>query len=69
VIGIVLTAAIFLRTLQRAFLGETPERWTGLPDLDRRELVALLPLLVLVVALGVYPRLALDLISSGSWLR
>jgi len=68
VIGIVLTAAIFLRALQRAFLGETPERWTGLPDLDRRELVALLPLLVLVVALGVYPRLALDLISSGSWL-
>jgi len=68
VIGIVLTAALFLRALQRAFLGDTPERWTALPDLGRRELVALVPLLVLAVVLGVYPRLALDLISSGAWL-
>jgi len=68
VIGIVLTAALFLRALQRAFLGETPDRWAGLADLGRGELVALAPLLVFAVVLGVYPRLALDLISSGAWL-
>lgn len=68
VIGILLTAALFLRALQQAFMGETPERWRRLPDLGRRELVALTPLLVLVVALGIWPRLALDIISAGSWL-
>jgi NADH-quinone oxidoreductase subunit M len=61
-------AGLFLLALQRAFLGATPERWSGLPDLGARELVALAPLVAFVVALGVYPRLALDLISSGAWL-
>ncbi len=68
VIGIVITAGLFLLALQRAFLGETPERWARLPDLGRRELLALVPLMVLVVALGVYPRLALDVIDSAAWL-
>ena len=67
-LGIIVTAGLFLLALQRAFLGETPERWRALPDLRGRELVALGALLVIVVALGVYPRLALDVISAGSWL-
>lgn len=67
-VGILLTAALFLLALQRAFLGETPARWRGLRDLGLHELLALIPLVVLIVALGVYPRLALDIISSGSWL-
>ncbi len=62
------TAALFLRALQRAFMGETPEPLRRLPDLRRREVVAVAPLVALFVALGVYPRLALDIISSASWL-
>jgi NADH-quinone oxidoreductase subunit M len=68
-LGILVTAALFLRALQRAWLGETPERWLRLPDLGRRELAALVPLIALTVALGVYPPLALDLIESSAWLR
>jgi NADH-quinone oxidoreductase subunit M len=68
VIGIVITAALFLLALQRAFMGDTPEPLRRLPDLSRRELVAVGPLVALFVALGVYPRLALDLINSASWL-
>jgi NADH-quinone oxidoreductase subunit M len=68
VLGIVITAALFLLALQRAFMGDTPERFSKLPDLRGRELVAVAPLVMLFVALGVYPRLALDLISSASWL-
>ncbi len=68
VIGIVISAALFLRALQRAFLGETAEPLQGLRDLGGRELAALVPLTVLFVALGVYPRLALDVVSAGSWL-
>jgi len=68
VVGIAVTAGLFLRALQQAFLGQTPERWKGLADLGARELTALVPLIVLTVALGVYPRLALDVIDAGSWL-
>jgi NADH-quinone oxidoreductase subunit M len=68
VVGIVITAALFLMALQKAFMGETPEPLRGLPDLGGREIVAVAPLVALFVALGVYPRLALDLISAGSWL-
>ncbi len=67
-IGLGVTAALFLLALQRAFLGEPGERWAGLRDLGPRELAALAPLIVLTVALGVYPRLALDLIDAGAWL-
>jgi NADH-quinone oxidoreductase subunit M len=68
VLGIVITAALFLLALQRAFMGDTPEPLRRLPDLDRRELIAVVPLVALFVALGVYPRIALDLINSASWL-
>jgi NADH-quinone oxidoreductase subunit M len=67
-IGLILSAALFLLALQRAFLGDTGERWLRLPDIHGREVVALVPLIALTVALGVYPRLALDLIDSGAWL-
>jgi NADH-quinone oxidoreductase subunit M len=68
VVGIAITAALFLRALQQAFLGQTPERWTLLPDLGRRELVVLVPLAVLFVAVGVFPRLVLDFAGAASWL-
>ncbi|MBA2347388.1 MAG: NADH-quinone oxidoreductase subunit M [Solirubrobacterales bacterium] len=68
VTGIVITAGLFLLALQRAFMGETPERLLGLADLTRREWLTLAPLLLLTVALGVYPRLALDAIHAASWL-
>jgi NADH-quinone oxidoreductase subunit M len=68
VIGIVITAALFLLALQRAFMGEVPQALRRLPDLSRREIVAVAPLVALFVAIGVYPRLALDLINSASWL-
>jgi NADH-quinone oxidoreductase subunit M len=68
VLGIVITAALFLLALQRAFMGDTPESLRRLPDLHTRELVAVAPLVALFVALGVYPRLALDLIDSTRWL-
>ena len=67
-LGLVITAALFLLALQRAFMGDTPEPLSRLPDLSRREVAAVAPLVALFVALGVYPKLALDLIDSASWL-
>jgi NADH-quinone oxidoreductase subunit M len=68
VVGIVLTAALFLLALQRAFMGETPEPLSRVPDLHAREILAIAPLVALFVLLGVYPRLALDMIDAASWL-
>ena len=68
VVGVVITAGLFLLALQRVFLGETPERWSRLPDLGAREAIALGLLMVFVIAIGLYPRIALDVVSAPSWL-
>jgi len=53
-----------LWTMQRMFLGPVNEKYVGLPEINAREFLTLVPLAVIVVVLGVYPRLALDLISA-----
>jgi len=68
VLGIVVTAALFLIALQRAFMGEVPDAFARLPDVRQVEAAAVAPLVVLFIALGLYPRLALDIIHSASWL-
>ncbi len=64
-LGIVITAAMFLWTIQRIFLGPTNPRWTALPDMDARELVSLVPLAVAMVLFGIYPRPLLDIINAA----
>ncbi|GJQ19688.1 MAG: oxidoreductase [Bacteroidia bacterium] len=64
-LGIVLTAAYMLWTIQRVFLGKPNERWAGLPDINGREMFTLVPLGVIVLALGVYPSLLLDLLTTS----
>jgi NADH-quinone oxidoreductase subunit M len=68
VLGIVVTAALFLRALQQAFMGEAPERLARLPDLRRGELAAVGPLVALFVVIGLYPRLVLDASHAAAWL-
>jgi NADH-quinone oxidoreductase subunit M len=65
-LGIVLTAAYMLWTLQRVFLGTLPEKWKDLPDINGRELVALVPLAVIVIILGIYPTPMLDLMNTSA---
>ena len=52
--AVVLTAGYILWTLQRVFLGRS-ETWKGLPDMDLREIVVAVPLVVLTIAMGVFP--------------
>ncbi|MGI9118746.1 MAG: complex I subunit 4 family protein [Acidimicrobiales bacterium] len=63
-VGLVVTAALFLRMLQRAFLGPLPQRWESWPDLSRVEVAALVPLVGLTVVLGVAPAWVLDVIDT-----
>ena len=64
-IGILITAALFLHLLQRVFLGELPERWAAWRDLSAVEVASLGALLVLVVAIGVAPAPLLAVIEAG----
>jgi NADH-quinone oxidoreductase subunit M len=64
-LGIVLTAGYMLWTLQRVFLGQPNEKWKNLPDIDARETLTLVPLAVIVIVLGVYPSLMIDLMTTS----
>jgi NADH-quinone oxidoreductase subunit M len=64
-LGIILTAAYMLWTLQRVFLGQPNEKWASLPDINGRELFTLVPLAIVVLVLGIYPSLMLDLMTSS----
>ncbi|MEK9138045.1 MAG: NADH-quinone oxidoreductase subunit M, partial [Bacteroidota bacterium] len=52
-ITIVVTAGYMLWTLQRVFLGQIPEKWKNLTDMDGREMVMLWPLALIVIFLGI----------------
>ncbi len=64
VLGIVVTAGLFLRAIQIVFLGKPPER--KMKDLGARDLLAIAPLLALTVAIGVAPFLLLDVIHRAT---
>ena len=61
VIGIVVTAAFLLWTLQRVFLGPLNEKYRDhFPDVTGREVLVMAPLAFLCILLGVAPFLLLD---------
>jgi len=65
-LGILITAALFLHLLQKLFLGELPERWRDWPRLAPVETTVLGVLMALVVWVGVYPQWLLDVIESAA---
>ena len=65
-LGILITAALFLRLLQQVFFGDLPKAREGFPDVSLREGSILAAILALVILIGIYPRWLLDLIGSSS---
>ncbi|MCV7057102.1 complex I subunit 4 family protein [Mycolicibacterium gilvum] len=64
--GILITAALFLRALQRVFTGPTRGHAVGFTDLRVHETASVSILLVLSVAIGLVPRPLLDLIEPAA---
>jgi NADH-quinone oxidoreductase subunit M len=66
-VGTILTAGYFLWMLQRVNMGTLPERWreAALPDILTVEWVSWLPLLLAILALGIFPRLILG-VTDGA---
>jgi NADH-quinone oxidoreductase subunit M len=65
VTGVILSAAMFIWTIMRIFLGPRNPRWEQLPDLDGREAWSLAPLAALMVIFGIYPGPLLDIINTA----
>ena len=53
--AVILTAGYILWTIQRVFLGRN-EHWKGLPDMNLREIGIGVPLVVLTIAMGIFPQ-------------
>jgi len=64
--GVILAAVYMLWMFQRMFLGEvTNEKNRGLKDLNRREIAILVPLVILIFWIGLYPAPFLNLLSPA----
>ncbi|MDI6787898.1 MAG: NADH-quinone oxidoreductase subunit M, partial [Planctomycetota bacterium] len=63
--GVVLTAAYFLWTMQRMFLGPLNPKYETLPEISFREMFTLVPLGLIVLWVGVYPMPVIDLITKS----
>ncbi len=65
-LGVIFAAAYLLKMFEAVFLGPvTHEENRGLSDLNARELLTLLPILLLILAIGIYPQPIFDLISPA----
>ena len=65
-LGIIVTAALFLRALQQVFLGPTAGSSVGFADVRANEAVAVSVLLVLSIAIGITPRPLLDVVEPAA---
>ncbi|MDR1614116.1 MAG: NADH-quinone oxidoreductase subunit M [Campylobacteraceae bacterium] len=64
--GIILGAVYMLRLYRKSFFGEiTKKANKNLKDLYPRELFALVPITILIIVLGVYPRAVLDPVQES----
>jgi NADH-quinone oxidoreductase subunit M len=63
--GIILAAIYILWMYQRTMTGPVKDEVANMPDLKARELWAVVPLIALIVALGVYPQPILKIINPA----
>src|SRR5258706_1854685 len=63
--GVVLTAGYLLWTIQRAFLGPPNEKYLNMPEINGREIFTLVPLGLIVILVGIYPGVVLDLLRAS----
>ncbi len=62
-IGIILAASYLLLMIRKVLLGPLNEKWKTLSDISFREVVTLVPLMVLILGIGIYPKMILDIMK------
>lgn len=58
--GVIITAAYFLWTLQRVFMGPEKPELKKHPDMTVRELITVIPLMFFMLLFGILPKLIID---------
>ena len=64
VLGLLFTAIVFLRAMRVLFSGPLPESCATFPELRAREMWVVLPVSLLLFALGLYPQFLLGLFNT-----
>jgi NADH-quinone oxidoreductase subunit M len=65
VLGVLLGATYLLRMVQRVFLGPFDmSKWGGLTEINVRELLTVVPLMLLTLYIGLYPKPLHSLMSA-----
>ena len=65
-VGVLITAAYSLRTISRMFSGPVNPKFGDINDLSAREMAAAVPLVAMIVALGLFPGAALQLMGQAA---
>src|SRR5439155_14834336 len=64
VIGLLVTAIVFMRAMQALFSGPLAENCSAFPDLLPREKVTIIPVTLLMFAIGVAPQFAFNIFNT-----
>lgn len=64
-LGIILGAAYLLLMIRRVLLGPLNPKWSKLPEINGREIFTLLPLMILILIIGIYPKPFLEFIAPS----
>jgi NADH-quinone oxidoreductase subunit M len=63
-IGIIVGASYSLSAINKIFMGSANTKWNNLNDMNRYEIFAVAPLVLLMIGLGLFPQLALNLMNA-----
>lgn len=64
-LGIILAATYLLYMIQRVLLGPLNPKWNDLSDINAREIFTLVPLMIPILLIGVYPKIVLNYITPA----
>jgi NADH-quinone oxidoreductase subunit M len=65
-VGVVLAAAYILWMIQRVFFGPALEKFNGVKDADKLEMVYMFVLVGLILVIGIYPAILTNVIQGGT---
>jgi NADH-quinone oxidoreductase subunit M len=65
-LGLLITAIFLLTILQRVFSGPLETRWSGWKDLTAAERLTIAPVIALIVVLGIYPQILINVSNPAA---
>ncbi len=63
-LGVVMTVAFLLTMILKVFLGPLNQKWAGMADMTWRERATVIPLIIVMIVVGVYPQIVLETMTA-----